>query len=315
MRCLPTSAPSGFADLSALPEEHQNALRQCVVVVPDFVSIAEEQSLVEVSDEQFAAKGLDYERGPGMSTGGCIDKYREYDAHPADFGNASAGEVIRRMRAVLKVLAVTRQADGFPGSGFSLDKMPRGEEATMALGVIDASVPEEVLYPVHRVIDLAPDGGVITPHVDEQDTFGRFILVLNLLADSVIRLRRLPPLSRGDQWSPCLDEFADVAVPRRGAYLLEGLSRYAYAHEVLSGSGPAHELSWSGRSWRRGRRLSIVGRDAGPVLSPLDQKAFAPTIVAGELVGPGTHWPCRGTALDEGSMAKLAAWVESFGRI
>ena len=54
---------------------------------------------------------------------------------------------------------------------------------------------------MHRVIDLDGDGGVITAHVDDQDSFGRFIVVLNLLAPCRVRLaksvgqREIAPIS------------------------------------------------------------------------------------------------------------------------
>jgi len=259
-------------------------------------------------------EGLGYARGPGTATGGCIDRYREYDTAFDGVGDEEAQAAVRRLRGVVKMLALAHGTPGAAGEdSFSLAAMPAGDQSAAALGVIDSTVPDSLIYPSCRVIDLAADGGVITPHVDDQTMFGRFILVLNLLTDAVIRLRALPPLERGADWWPPEGEFADVAVPRRGVYLLAGLSRYAYTHEVLPGSGAGGLLSCQGRSWPQGRRLSVVVREAGPALSPLGGAAFAPELVAGEAVGPGSHWPCRESPPGEALAAKLSAWMQVHG--
>lgn len=313
-RRLCVGAPIGLDDLSRVRLPHRDALRDSVTVLPDFVSAEEELAVVRTAERHFAAEGLQYARGPGTATGGCIDCYREYDAVFDGGGDEEAAAAIRRLRGVVKMLALTHSTHtGASEGGFSLATMPAGDQTHAALNIIDQSVPNALLYPSYRVIDLAADGGVITPHVDDQTTFGRFILVLNLLTDTVIRLRALPPLQQGADWWPPEDEYADVAVPRRGVYLLAGLSRYAYTHEVLSGSSPGELLSWGGRSWRQGRRISVVVRDAGPGISPSGEAAFAPELVAGEPVGPGSHWPRRETPLDKELARRLGAWMDAHG--
>merc|ERR1712008_280912 len=148
-----------------------------------------------------------------------------------------------------------------------------------------------------------------------------FVLVLNLMTDCIIRLRALPPLEDRKRWLPCPAEFADVIVPQRGAYLLSGLARYAYAHEVLSSdqivTATTAVVGGGGTTaaalpLRQGRRLSLVGRDAGPALSPLGDGAFALEHVAGEAIGLGTHWPRITTQLGELTARDVAQWLNSF---
>lgn len=305
-------AGRSFLDVSRCCAAHQGALRQSVVVLPDFVSVEEEHALVAFAEAGFGARGMHaYARGPGLETGGCIDCYREFDVPPDELRAAQLpGAVVRRMRGLLKLLTMTQwcaskeeeEAGSPQDTGFSPHSLQQGADTLLALETMDYNLPDEVLYPTHRIIDLAADGGVITPHVDEQDRFGRFVLVLNLMTDCVIRLRALPPLEDRKRWLPCPAEFADVIVPQRGAYLLSGLARYAYAHEVLSVAA----------TLRPARRVSLVGRDAGPALSPLGDGAFAPERVAGEAVGLGTHWPRITTQLGELTARDVAQWLNSF---
>lgn len=328
---LPSSrdAVNTFLDVSRCCAAHQVALRHSVVVLPDFVSTEEERALVAFADVGFAARGMhDYARGPGLETGGCIDCYREFDVpHEELQATQLPGAVIRRMRGLLKVLTMTgwcasnEEARGPQHTEFSPHSLQPNAETSLALTTIDYNLPDDVLYPTHRIIDLAADGGVITPHVDEQDRFGRFVLVLNLMTDCVIRLRSLPPLEDRKRWLPCPAEFADVVVPQRGAYLLSGLARYAYAHEVLSGDNTATattdsvngETAAAALPLRRGRRVSLVARDAGPALSPLGDGAFALEHVAGEAIGLGTHWPRITTQLGNLTARDVARWLNSCG--
>ena len=72
-------------------------LAASVAVLPDVVSRAEEAGLERFASAAFAQRGLDYLRGPGWATGGCIDHYREYDQELAGWDEPGAA-VLRRLR-------------------------------------------------------------------------------------------------------------------------------------------------------------------------------------------------------------------------
>ena len=137
--------------------------------------------------------------------------------------------------------------------------------------------------PCHT-IDLSADG-VLSAHVDSVKFSGEIVAGISLLSDAVMRLR---PSS--DEWdredgnissdvtqddisssnTNANEEYVDLYLPQNSLYVLTGMSRYSYTHELLP-SGATFELSLSGGEGDledteieviRGRRLSIIFRDA-----------------------------------------------------
>ncbi|KAL3800349.1 hypothetical protein HJC23_003645 [Cyclotella cryptica] len=139
--------------------------------------------------------------------------------------------------------------------------------------------------PCH-VIDLKEEGR-LDAHVDSVKFSGQIVAGLSLLSDSIMRLK---PCS--DEWKSEDDEgrnthaseqtcngkdavfqgHVDLYLPKRSLYILSGMSRFSYTHELLP-SGSTFEFmadsevlsrgSSSGRSINvdRSRRLSIIFRD------------------------------------------------------
>jgi len=134
--------------------------------------------------------------------------------------------------------------------------------------------------PCHA-IDLSAKG-VLKAHVDSVKFSGEIVAGISLLSDAVMRLR----LS-SDEWdsddtkddtnsdssmnsSNTNEEYVDLYLPQNSLYVLTGMSRYSYTHELLP-TGSTFELSRSGGEGDdddteieviRGRRLSIIFRDA-----------------------------------------------------
>ena len=118
-------------------------------------------------------------------------------------------------------------------------------------------------------------------HVDSVKFSGGIVAGISLLSDSIMRLR---PSSEEWEESTLMKEstnhrdgntagYVDLYLPQLSLYVLSGMSRYSYTHELLpSGSSfefPQYEESnedvdMSARQKIdviRGRRLSIIFRD------------------------------------------------------
>ena len=131
--------------------------------------------------------------------------------------------------------------------------------------------------PCHA-IDLAQDGD-LDAHVDSVKFSGGVVCGISLLSDSIMRLRpsREPP-ENGNQLgqphqqscsSPDANDYIDLYLPKNSLYVLSGLSRYEYTHELLP-SRSEFTLVKDGEynvdviTVERGRRLSIIFRDKHP---------------------------------------------------
>lgn len=102
------------------------------------------------------------------------------------------------------------------------------------------------ILPYTHVLDLAKDG-VIKPHVDSSRFCGSTVAVLSLLSDSVGRL--------------CLekdkDQIVDVFIPRRSLYIMKGVARYDFTHEILHNE----QSMFRGRKVDKDRRISVICRN------------------------------------------------------
>lgn len=100
--------------------------------------------------------------------------------------------------------------------------------------------------PCHT-IDL-DEKGSLNAHVDSIRFSGNLVAGLSLLSSSVMRLKPADATSHGS---------VDLYLPPWSLYVLSGVSRYEYTHELLpSGS------FYQGNSVERGQRLSVIFRDA-----------------------------------------------------
>jgi alkylated DNA repair protein alkB family protein 7 len=132
--------------------------------------------------------------------------------------------------------------------------------------------PTSVKWIPCHAIDLLADGR-LDAHVDSVKFSGNIVAGLSLLSDSVMRLK------------PCSDEWlsenseegnsepeapqghVDLYLPKKSLYVLSGMSRFTYTHELLA-SGSTFEFTSESEGINantiavdRGRRLSIIFRD------------------------------------------------------
>jgi alkylated DNA repair protein alkB family protein 7 len=127
--------------------------------------------------------------------------------------------------------------------------------------------------PCHA-IDLSAQGE-LSAHVDSVKFSGDIVAGLSLLSDAIMRLRPSSPnWESGESKSMfCSDNasngYVDLYLPQLSLYVLSGMSRYDYTHELLP-SRTAFEFVDDTQSNTlvgesvdvvRGRRLSIIFRD------------------------------------------------------
>ncbi|XP_073510437.1 alpha-ketoglutarate-dependent dioxygenase alkB homolog 7, mitochondrial isoform X2 [Phyllobates terribilis] len=104
---------------------------------------------------------------------------------------------------------------------------------------------ENQLSLVH-VLDLQKDG-YIKPHVDSVKFCGSTIAGICLLSSSVMRL---VSVENGE-------ERVDLLLPRRCLYIMSGVARFKFTHEILRGE----ESFFNGVPVPRDRRISIICRN------------------------------------------------------
>ncbi|XP_032675523.1 alpha-ketoglutarate-dependent dioxygenase alkB homolog 7, mitochondrial isoform X2 [Odontomachus brunneus] len=97
-----------------------------------------------------------------------------------------------------------------------------------------------------HILDLAAEGW-IKPHVDSVRFCGEIIAGLSLLSDSVMRLNLV------EHEKECSECFL---LPRRSLYIMSGVARYKYNHEILK----CEESYFGGRHIPKSRRISVICR-------------------------------------------------------
>ncbi|XP_072934075.1 alpha-ketoglutarate-dependent dioxygenase alkB homolog 7, mitochondrial [Epargyreus clarus] len=102
------------------------------------------------------------------------------------------------------------------------------------------------LLPHAHVLDLAA-AGHIKPHVDAVRFCGDVIAGLCLLSSAVMRLTH--------EKHPNL--VLDALLERRCLYIMSGVARYEFTHEVLGGE----DSVWRGEKQPRRRRIAIICRE------------------------------------------------------
>ncbi|KAL7511778.1 hypothetical protein ACHAXN_012437 [Cyclotella atomus] len=123
--------------------------------------------------------------------------------------------------------------------------------------------------PCHA-IDLSADGR-LDAHVDSIKFSGDIVAGISLLSDSIMRLK---PCS--EEWKSSdanhtassslqVEGHVDLYLPKLSLYVLAGMSRFTYTHELLP-SGSMFEFTNAeskieGVRVDRGRRLSVIFRD------------------------------------------------------
>eukprot|EP00571_Detonula_confervacea_P007121 CAMPEP_0172326740 /NCGR_PEP_ID=MMETSP1058-20130122/57453_1 /TAXON_ID=83371 /ORGANISM="Detonula confervacea, Strain CCMP 353" /LENGTH=250 /DNA_ID=CAMNT_0013043597 /DNA_START=31 /DNA_END=783 /DNA_ORIENTATION=- len=124
--------------------------------------------------------------------------------------------------------------------------------------------------PCHA-IDLSAQG-VLSAHVDSVKFSGKVVAGISLLSDTIMRLRPSSKEWDNEQEDSKMSDdvaehgYVDLYLPQLSLYVLSGMSRYSYTHELLP-SGSAFEFYEESEKANkkidviRGRRLSIIFRD------------------------------------------------------
>jgi len=123
--------------------------------------------------------------------------------------------------------------------------------------------------PCHA-IDLKKDGG-LNAHVDSVRFSGELVAGLSLLSPSIMRL--IPcdndnddNKSNNKDANSAKEEqaYVDLFLPPRSLYVLTGVGRYKYSHQLLPDSSIFRNCDGTEIIVRRDRRLSVIFRDAKP---------------------------------------------------
>ncbi|KAI2497846.1 dioxygenase [Fragilaria crotonensis] len=109
--------------------------------------------------------------------------------------------------------------------------------------------------PCHA-IDLKRDGE-LKAHVDSVRFSGGMVAGISFLSSSIMRLRPGSEVGRNPE-----DGFVDLLLPPLSLYVLTGVSRYEYAHELLPSGSVFESVDGTTVEVERQNRISIIFRDA-----------------------------------------------------
>lgn len=110
--------------------------------------------------------------------------------------------------------------------------------------------------PCHA-IDLKKEGE-LNAHVDSVKFSGDLVAGISLLSSSVMRLT-----PHEDGGTPVLDGHVDLLLPPLSLYVLTGVGRYRYSHELLKDQAIFNSPEGDTTTRvERGDRLSIIFRDS-----------------------------------------------------
>lgn len=250
-------APEGFDVTSA-------------VVYPEFITEEEGKSLIQEASKRLKRRRFEDGHWDSVITG-----YREVEMSTPEIDFLQGG--IEDMNMDKNDACLPLFAKVIQKTRSHIAKM-EGE------GI--SSISNNIQWLPCHAIDLSADGK-LTAHVDSIKFSGGIVSGVSLLSDSIMRLK---PSSNewhddekddtntnvgdteGDQ-SVSKEYYVDLYLPRLSLYVLSGMSRYSYTHELLP-SGSTFEFIDGKSSAKsndeiihdklevvRGRRLSIIFRD------------------------------------------------------
>lgn len=238
------NAPHGFDVTSA-------------VVYPRFLTDVEGKSLIKEVGQRMKRRRFEDGHWDSVITG-----YREVEL-PDEQLSPWQGIVTENNRAVQEAIHKTRR------------HLESNIHANPSKQRVDNGSPETVQIqwlPCHA-IDLSAQGE-LSAHVDSVKFSGDIVAGISLLSDAIMRLRPSSSdwESRGQNESISRFDnshgYVDLYLPMLSLYVLSGMSRYNYTHELLP-SNTAFEFvetqTNTGMGEKieviRGRRLSIIFRD------------------------------------------------------
>jgi alkylated DNA repair protein alkB family protein 7 len=116
--------------------------------------------------------------------------------------------------------------------------------------------PETSTWLPCHAIDLKQDGELLA-HVDSVRFSGGMVAGVSLLSSSIMRLRPGADAGRDPN-----EGFVDLFLPPLSLYVLTGVGRYEYAHELLSTASSFEHPDGGETAVDREHRLSVIFRDA-----------------------------------------------------
>lgn len=261
----PLSADPRYVDSAAAPASFPLS---SALVYPEAVSEREADALVQ--DIQLRMKRRRYEKGHWDAV---IKHYKEIEMPLPSEVSISGGESGGpHSLSDLSVAAINRIRHQLEekhfGPGGARDQEGRTKDR----------LPIQWI-PCHG-IDLKKEGQ-LTAHVDSVRYSGLIVVGLSLLSSSIMRLRPAAEFNNntddgtaGKQhlYEPKASEapddgHVDLYLPPRSLYVLSGVSRYEYTHELLPDGSAFEMLSSAGGAADtiavpRDRRISVIFRDA-----------------------------------------------------
>jgi alkylated DNA repair protein alkB family protein 7 len=235
-------APNGFDITSA-------------VVYPTFLTEQEGKSIIKEVGQRMKRRPFENGHWDSVITG-----YREVEL--PDEPLTPWQSIVPKNCAVQSIIQKTRR---------HLEKnmivYPNGKS-------VHTGSPENVTWLPCHAIDLSAQGE-LSAHVDSVKFSGDIVAGLSLLSDAIMRLR---PSSL--EWKNAEEHkvlhfsenehngFVDLYLPQLSLYVLSGMSRYHYTHELLQSKSAFDFVDTQGNTVFeesidviRGRRISIIFRD------------------------------------------------------
>lgn len=241
---------------------------------PGFITEAEGRSLVEEAGRRLKRRRFENGHWDSVITG-----YREIEFSTPDDQYPRQGLDIDNGATVPSyVKAIQKTRSHLENHHFN----SRGDCA-------DAFSNNIRWLPCHA-IDLSANGE-LKPHVDSVKFSGKVVAGVSLLSDAIMRLRPSAKEWESDEKdtnhsevSGASDRYVDLFLPKLSLYVLSGMSRYSFTHELLpsnttfeymekkcmlsqhedKGAEVVERIGCENKSIDvlRGRRLSIIFRDA-----------------------------------------------------
>lgn len=115
--------------------------------------------------------------------------------------------------------------------------------------------PDSTWLPCHA-IDLKK-GGELKAHVDSVRFSGGMVAGISLLSESIMRLKPSPDAGRNAE-----EGHVDLYLPPLSLYVLTGVCRYEYSHELLPSCSVYESSDGVKTTVERDHRLSVIFRDA-----------------------------------------------------
>lgn len=226
--------------------------KSSAVVYPNFITQEEGRSFIKEASRRMKRRKFEEGHWDAVIVG-----YREVELLIDDDvpNNASASNGSNDIPPFVNAIQRTRQH--------------------LAAEHLPASVSDSMKWIPCHAIDLSADGR-LDAHIDSVKFSGDIVAGISLLSDSIMRLK---PCS--DEWKSESDEgkttssnqmkdsgHVDLYLPKQSLYVLSGMSRFSYTHELLP-CGSSFDFIDAGDiqnvretiNVERGRRLSIIFRD------------------------------------------------------